>query len=719
MEYFDTLSPENALICLRDLIANRANMQVVVQAASKYNDKLMPANLIAMFEKVQAWDGLFLYLQSVVDFSQDPLVHFKYIVAAAKMQNYKEVERIVRDSTYYNPAEVKDFLKEAKLPDQLPLIIVCDKHDFVEDMATYLYTNNMRNFIETYVQKVNTTKTPEVVGALLEIDASVDFIKGLLNSVRNLAPVEELTVVLQAKGKLKILQQFLETRINEGAKDAHTHNALAMIYVDSNNNAEQFLNVNEHYDPHVVGKHCEKRDPYLAFVAYKRGQCDKELVDVCQKNSMFKPLARYLVSRKSADLWGYVLDNNNQYRSQVVDQVVGTALPETTVHEEVSVAVKAFMVADLKAELIELLEKIVLGTGQFSDNKHLQNLLIITAIKGDPKRVMEYINRLNNYDAADIANIAVGAELYEEAFTIYKKSSLHVKAAEVLLDHLGSIERAYQYADKVSDPEVWFKVGCTQLHESLVGEAIQSFLKAENPQQYVEVIDAAETSNEHWEPLVEFLRMCKKKQAREPLVDTELVYALARTNRLDQLEEFVSSTNAAQLDVVGKRCHNEGMFQAAKIIFTAIPDYTSLAISLLALLDYQGAVDAARSASNTGTWKLVSAACVGAGEFRLAQICGLHLVALPDELDDVVRFYEDRGYIDQLLSLLDAALGNETAHKGLYTELAILYAKYKRDKLMEHLKVSYKHMNIAKVLVVCKAACHWPELVFLYQVCCL
>jgi len=51
----------------------------------------------------------------------------------------------------------------------------------------------------------------------------------------------------------------------------------------------------------------------------------------------------------------------------------------------------------------------------------LQNLLILTAIKADKTKVMEYISRLDNYDAPDIANIAIGAELYEEAFAIFKK----------------------------------------------------------------------------------------------------------------------------------------------------------------------------------------------------------------------------------------------------------------------------------------------------------
>ena len=125
--------------------------------------------------------------------------------------------------------------------------------------------------------------------------------------------------------------------------------------------------------------------------------------------------------KQSADLWTTVLGEDNQYRRQLVDQVVQTALSETNNAEEVSVAVKAFMNADLRSELIEVLEKIVLDNFAFCENKNLQNLLIITAIKGDPARVMEYVNRLENYDAEDIAKVAVDGGLYEEAFTIYKK----------------------------------------------------------------------------------------------------------------------------------------------------------------------------------------------------------------------------------------------------------------------------------------------------------
>jgi clathrin heavy chain len=51
----------------------------------------------------------------------------------------------------------------------------------------------------------------------------------------------------------------------------------------------------------------------------------------------------------------------------------------------------------------------------------LQNLLIITAIKTETQRVMDYIKKLDNFDGPQIAGIAIDAGLHEEGFVIYKK----------------------------------------------------------------------------------------------------------------------------------------------------------------------------------------------------------------------------------------------------------------------------------------------------------
>ena len=79
---------------------------------------------------------------------------------------------------------------------------------------------------------------------------------------------------------MKLLLPWLETRIHDGSNDPAVHNALAKIYIDSNSNPEKFLRENAHYDSRVVGKYCEKRDPHLACVAYERGNCDMELINV-------------------------------------------------------------------------------------------------------------------------------------------------------------------------------------------------------------------------------------------------------------------------------------------------------------------------------------------------------------------------------------------------------------------------------------------------------
>ena len=67
-----------------------------------------------MFESFKTFEGLYYFLGSVVNLSEDSEVHFKYIQAATRTGQIREVERIVRESNYYNPEKVKNFLKEVK-----------------------------------------------------------------------------------------------------------------------------------------------------------------------------------------------------------------------------------------------------------------------------------------------------------------------------------------------------------------------------------------------------------------------------------------------------------------------------------------------------------------------------------------------------------------------------------------------------------------------------
>ncbi|KAA6332768.1 MAG: hypothetical protein EZS28_053241, partial [Streblomastix strix] len=56
---------------------------------------------------------------------------FSFLRAAVHIQQLKEVEIVVRDSTHYDAVEMRDFLMEKNLPDSKSLMILCDKHNFV------------------------------------------------------------------------------------------------------------------------------------------------------------------------------------------------------------------------------------------------------------------------------------------------------------------------------------------------------------------------------------------------------------------------------------------------------------------------------------------------------------------------------------------------------------------------------------------------------------
>lgn len=715
INYFGHLTVELSLDCLDEMLKVniRQNLQAVIRIAQKYSDLLGPTRIIDLLEKYRTAEGLFYYLGGIVNLSEDKDVVFKYIEAATAMGQLNEVERICRENNFFDPEKVKNFLKEARLTEQLPLIIVCDRFNFIHDLVLYLYKQQQFKSIEVYVQRVNPSRTPAVIGGLLDVDCDENIIKGLLQSVNPASiPIDELVSEVETRNRLKLLLPFLEATLASGNQQQAVYNALAKIYIDSNNNPEKFLRENDQYDTLTVGKYCEARDPNLAFIAYQKGQNDLELINITNENSMFKAQARYLLERSDPEIWDYVLSSNNLFRRSVVDQVIATAVPESQEPDKVSVAVKAFIGNDLPGELIELLEKIILEPSAFSDNPTLQNLLMLTAAKSDKGRLMGYIQQLENYTADDIAAQCIELGMYDEAFEIHKKHNNHTEAVSVLVDHIVSIDRAQEYADRVDLPEVWSKVAKAQLDGLRVTDSIESYIRAQDPSNYNEVIEIATHAGKD-EDLIKFLKMARKT-LREPPIDTGLAFCYARTNQLAELEDFLRATNVADVEASGDKAYEEGYHEAAKIFFTSISNWAKLATTLVHLEDYQAAVECARKANSTKVWKQVNEACVGKKEFRLAQICGLNLIVHAEELSDLVKQYERNGYFDELIALLEAGLGLERAHMGMFTELGIALSKYHPERVMEHLRLFWSRINIPKMIRACEEAHLWPELVFLY-----
>ncbi|ETI26937.1 hypothetical protein G647_10036 [Cladophialophora carrionii CBS 160.54] len=714
-QYFGRMSVEQSLDSMDAMLTSniRQNLAAVVQIATKYSDLLGSSRLIALFEKHRTAEGLYYYLGSIVNLSEDENVVFKYLEAAVTMQQFQEVERIVRENNHYNPEKVKNFLIEARLAEQLPLIIVCDRYNFVKDLVIHLYRSQQYKSIEAYVQRINPARTPAVVGALLALDCEESIIKNLLSSIDPAAvPMDELVSEVENQNRLKLLLPFLETALAAGDQTPAVHNALAKIAIDSNNNPEAFLKENNFYSTETVGKYLEKRDPNLAFIAYSKGQHDIELINLTNDNGMHRAQARYVLERADPEVWSFVLSDNNPHRRSLIDQVIATAAPESTEPDKVAVAVKAFLDADLPGELIELLERLILEPTIFSDNASLQNLLLLTACKAHKGRLMDYISRLNEFSSEEIANVAISQGLYEEALAIYEKVNDHVSAANVLVDHIVSIDRAQEYAERVDLPEVWSKVAKAQLDGLRITDAIESYLRAQDPSNYNEVIETATHAGKD-EDLVRFLKMARKTQ-REPAVDTALAFSYARLDQLPELEDFLRSANVADVEACGDKAYEEGYHQAAKVFFTNNSNWAKLATTLVHLGEYQNAVDCARRANSVKVWKQVNEACVAKKEFRLAQICGLNLIVHAEELQEVVKQYEREGYFEELISLLEAGLGLERVHMGVFTELGIALSKYHPERVMEHLKLFWSRINIPKMIKATEESHLWPELIFLY-----
>lgn len=67
-----------------------------------------------------------------------------------KTQQYNETERVTRESNYYDPESVKKFLMKEKIKDPRPLINVCDRFGFIEEMVKFFVKNGQNKYVKVF-----------------------------------------------------------------------------------------------------------------------------------------------------------------------------------------------------------------------------------------------------------------------------------------------------------------------------------------------------------------------------------------------------------------------------------------------------------------------------------------------------------------------------------------------------------------------------------------
>lgn len=193
-EYLGRMSPEQCIECMGEMLKfNRNNIQTVVNVSVQHLAKLGAGNIVKMFESVGSFEGIFFFLGTVINSTNDKEVHEKYIEAAAKVGQLRAVEEIIKNKKdCYDPIKVKNTLLELKLTDPKPIIYLCDAHDQFEELTRYLYKNNFSKYIEVYLFKVckNPQAIPAVLGTLIDLECEEGYIKQILKTVRASVPME-------------------------------------------------------------------------------------------------------------------------------------------------------------------------------------------------------------------------------------------------------------------------------------------------------------------------------------------------------------------------------------------------------------------------------------------------------------------------------------------------------------------------------------------------
>ena len=82
--------------------------------------------------------------------------------------------------------------------------------------------------------------------------------------------------------------------------------------------------------------------------------------------------------------------------------------------------------------------------------------------------------------------------------------------------HVHNLDRAYEFAERCNQPAVWSLLAKAQLDACLVKESIDSYIKADDPSTYTEVIQAANEGGEPEGQVLEIILLMKPSPSLPP-----------------------------------------------------------------------------------------------------------------------------------------------------------------------------------------------------------
>ncbi|KAH0577255.1 Clathrin heavy chain [Spironucleus salmonicida] len=512
----------------------------------------------------------------------------------------------------------------------------------------------------------------------------------------------------------------------------------------------------------------------MAVLLLKRGSLKLWELSVMDKFTPIYSEFFYLNNQRSLEqhreyLIQAVQQNTSVAVEKLDDNVIAAAIgPLVRIQDKDPKVSKCIMV---------LLERVILTPGSVhGKNTALHNLLIIAAVKArELSSVQKYVKMTELvYDPDVIAKVCVQVatennmpEFYEYAFEVFRRYDRLPEAVDILIHYMG-LKRAEEFSEQVNQSAVFAVLGAAQLKIavecmgqnspieacSLITRGCKSLTRSKDMLCYKQVIQTVfkfnkdfaknyETENvSNFNNSIEYLRTTRTVMflngafADQVEVDTALMYCYVRHDKFDELEQFLSMTDSVGQGVVpnkgdiiriGERAFSEKRYYAAKLLFSKMQVWNRLACTFLKLEDWSNAVDSARRADNIDCWRTVNAACILANQVQYAKTAGMYLITIPDELPRCIRFYENNGFIKELIDLLEAGIEHPQAkaftnkEQNLFTACGVLIAKYLwyvdsagSQRLMRFLRAHFERISIPLVISTAKQEHLWKEVVYLY-----
>ncbi|SIO73338.1 clathrin, heavy polypeptide [Babesia microti strain RI] len=694
-------------------------------------------NLYVLLKKYIQLPGSKFTQNPPIEVLRESELHFKLIASATSVGDLTQVELVCKTSNSINPDKVKTFFKgkEEFKRDPRAFIYMADRFSYYGELASLLVDCDPR-FMQVYLSRMNRDAAPKIVKSLLTdstITLDEDRLLELLKTLNDDQIEAVCTELSQSELVPEVMYKILTSKL-EGLKATspryiNTFTLLAKISIKKGT-AEHYLSTYTNYDREEVACYCRHSHPELAFIAYK-GDASKQshLVELAYEKELYETLSKHVLEAQDLQLWSLVLSHEDS--DSFISELTSNVLPECKNSQQVSIAIKALMDAKMNYHLITLLDRLILSKSNFSDNRNLQNLLLVTALREKSDKLETYIDVCTNCDVNQVAKLALELDEVDHALNLYIRSGNMAEAVRVLLDK-GDLDGAAKLADQVDDRLIYGCVAQSFLPIDLT-LAVDYFSKSGDPSYYSAIVDACKEKNDYVN-LIRYLTQGENDggKLRSYLSlsrDTDLAYAYAFSGDIDSLKSFIQGKNNANLNSVGDAIfpHNPS---TAKILYTAAMNHHNLALCHVKLGEYKEAVDACILSTLPHIKLEVAVACLENNCIDDASRLIKELVEHPDLLGKLADKYEELGFYKQLMHKLAEYVGyteeeatdinanlpaTATPEKdNIATLLSIYLVKYTPEIVFDFIEKYKNKLYGDKLVAICEKYHMYKEAAYIY-----